>query len=370
MKPSTSIIIKTNRKERDTSFTQWKKKLSQGKIQQSLLWEDKDQVFENNIMKSRSFIEPTLRSLTEQEYDDFEVVLVYRGISHKTLELANSYRHYLNLKIVPEKHSIWHELGDEYCTISNAINTGIIYADGELLISTDDCSIFPPKLVGEMANLYFKKMKYSIPPYIKYSLYNPAKSNLVQEVKISANKLDGYTKMKDKWEIHEWDDNAGLLKETTLYNKKPGDIFYPTYGYCFSVSLEEALYINGFDETYDGAMHGEDGDFGERLSVVSPYKRVVTENKIYFFGHKYSNVKNYKLVRDNRKFKEFIGQRPYPPDKIVANIWRPTQEQLNAYREWHLKMYGQLDPNWDKCKNVPLFRLKSLRKRLRTIGKL
>jgi len=278
--------------------------------------------------------------LAAQTFKDFELVLVHRKpevIRNTVAEYTDS----LSIKLVSEKHSIWHDLGEEYCTINNAINTGIIWADGELLISADDCSLWPQNLIEEFWQLWNKQKIYGVPKAIKFTPTNEGKPT-------------------DRWLKRDF--IQGILREETLYDYPPGSIWMTTYGYCFSVSLTEALLINGFDESLDGAMHGDDGDFGERLSCISPHKRIVMKTPIYFFGHSYKNVRDYRLIRDNRKFKEFIGQRPYPPQRIIANVWRPTKEMCERYKEWHLRQYGSIDENFDKCCNVPMFSLRALRR--------
>jgi len=331
-----SVIIKTNRIDANTDISFWKN----GKHSE-IVEDEIREIWQESFRKISSFIEPTLRSLALSKFQDFELVLVHRH-PEEILDIVRKYGENLKLKLVSEKHSIWHDLGSEYCTISNAINTGIIWADGELLISADDCSIWHPELIGEMWKLWQNRY-YGIPKAVKYVL-NPQKTET------------------DRW--HERTQlKYGVMKEETLYQYKPGDYWMPTYGYCFSVSLSDALAINGFDESLDGAMHGEDGDFGERLTRITNVLRRITKSKIYFFGHNYKNVRDYRLVRDNRKFKEFIGQRPYPPKRIRANTWRPTKEQCEAYKQWHLKTYGEIDSNFDKCMEVRTFLLKNLRRR-------
>jgi len=330
-----SVIIKTNRVDANTDISFW----INGQHSE-IIDEEIREVWQESFSDISSFLEPTLKSLAMSSFKDFELILVHRH-PEQILDIVKKYANVLKIKLVSEKHSIWHDLGEEYCTISNAMNTGIIWADGELLVSSDDCSIWHPELIREIWQLW-QGGYYAVPKAVKYTL-QPENSHT------------------DKWHLRK-KLKYGIIKEETLYQYNPGDYWMTTYGYCFSVSLQDALAINGFDESLDGAMHGEDGDFGERLSLITNVLRKITVNKIYFFGHTYKNVKEYKLVRDNRKFKEFIGQRPYPPRRIKANVWRPTKEMCEAYKKWHLETYGEIDPNFDKCMEVRTFLLKSLRR--------
>jgi len=337
-----SVIIKSNRTDADTDISFWKDKQHLDVID-----EDIRDVWAESFSGISSYLEPTLKSLSQSIFRDFELVLVHRH-PETVLETVKKYGKQLKIKLVSEKKSIWHDLGSDYCTISNAINTGIIWADGELLVSADDCSIWDSALLAEIWDLW-QRGEYAIPKAVKYVLNSQ---------NAETDRWHKRTKLR-----------YGVIREETLYQLKPGDVWLPTYGYCFSVSLKDALLLNGFDESLDGAMHGEDGDFGERLSLITDAIRRITAAKIYFFGHSYKNVKDYRLVRDNRKFKEFLRQRPFPPERVRANVWRPSKAVCEMYKRWHLETYGDIDENFDKCREVETFLLKNLR-RLRKAGKV
>ena len=339
-----SVILKTNRTNEDTSYLEWTKKLEDEEFWKNPIFDQEFKEIARNAFKdTKSFIEPTIKTIIDQKYKNVELVIVHR---HPELikESVEKYSNQLDIKLLKEKHSVWHDLGDKYCTISNAINTGIIHAEGDMIVSTDDCTLYPPNLINEMIDIFNEKGCYSAPKGITFSIIE-----------------DGIYST-DMWIKRNVSGN--ILREESIWHLNPGGRWLTTYGYCFNVLLKDALAINGFDESLDGALVGDDGDFGDRLYLMTGIERIVTKTPIYMFGHKYTNVKDFKLVRDNKKFKEFIGQRPIPK-KLIANTWRPTKQQCELYKRWHLKEYGSIDPNFDQCMNVKKFLLKEERRKIK-----
>jgi len=341
--PEVSLILKTNRRNDDTGFEKWKNAVDNedARIFQNPIV---DPVFQDLLKKSfldtESYIEPTLNTLVDASFKDFEVVIVHRN-PDAILDAVKKYNGFLSIKLIKEKHSIWHDLDEKYCTISNAVNTGVIWADGDLLISIDDCSLFPKHLLRELYKMY-KSQMYGMPKAIKYSFTDTPRPS-------------------DSWTLREF--NNGVMRETLPWRIKAGEIFGTGWGYCLPFSLNHALQVNGFDESLDGALLDEDGDFCDRVAMISNYKRIITIYPLYFFGHKYSNVKTSRLVRYNKQFRIILGQKPFPPKRIVANTWRPTKGQCEEYRKWHLKQFGEIDENFDACMRVPTFNLRELREK-------
>ena len=341
--PEVSIILKTNRTNEDTGFKEWKDAINRKdeKIYDNPIVDaDFIALLEETFNDADSFIEPTLNSLANSSFKDFEVVIVHRK-PDAIIDSVKKYNGFLSIKLIKEKHSIWHDLDEKYCTISNAINTGIIWSDGDLLISIDDCSLLPRQLIKELYRMY-KSGMYGMPKAIKYSF------------------AEG-PQFSDSWTLREY--NKRVLKETLPWRMKPGEVFGTGWGYCLSFSLQHALEVNGFDESLDGALLDEDGDFCDRVAMISSMKRIITIYPIYFFGHKYSNVKVGKLVRYNKHFRVILGQKPFPPKRVIANVWRPSKEECERYKKWHIQMYGEIDENFDACMRVPTFNLSELREK-------
>jgi hypothetical protein len=273
--------------------------------------------------KCNHILEPTLKSLFYQKFDDFEVILC-----HKYPEDVASLPEYLsgmNLKIIKEKDSIWHKLVD-YATVNNIRNTGILNASGELFFFLDDMTIFNENLLQTVWNNY------------KDGYYTTCKT--IKRIKVIDDKVVGTEKF------------TGMREGDGIPNSA-------TWTYGMSVSMKECLKINGFDEIYDGSFGGTDADFGRRLSQVSRYKRKVGPT-IYEFTH-YTEQKKRKKIRDDEKLRSICGQSPIP-HFLIANSWKPKQEQITEYEVWHKANIGELDKNWNKFMEVPFINLSEMRK--------
>jgi len=230
----------------------------------------------------------------------------------------------MNLKVLEEKPSIWHSLGN-YATVNNNRNTGIINAQGELLFFLDDMTIFNENLLSEVWDNY------------QNGFYTTCQ--VIKRIKVVDDKIQGNYKLK------------GLEKNGLLNNSS-------TWTYGMSISLKETLKINGFDEIYDGSFGGTDIDFGRRLSLASRYQRKIGPI-VYEFTH-YSEQKKRSKVREDEVLRVICNQAPIP--KIIkANSWKPTETQMKMYENFHIENVGELDKNWNKCMEVPLYDINKIR---------
>jgi len=277
----------------------------------------------------RHYLYPTLECLSKQIFLDYEVI-----ICHKYPEDLNDLiDFYPKLKLIKEKPSIWHQLGN-YPTVNNNRNTGIMNAKGELLVFLDDMTIFNKHLLRDIWNTY-KDGYYSTAKAIRRIRYNPD------------------AKVMEKGNRKTYVDN-GIYGAENFHNINIGDKIHnaATWTYCCSMSREECLEINGFDEIYDGNFGGTDQDIGRRLIRISKYKRKLIGN-IYEFAHK----SHKHTVRYDEMFRQICGQSPIPKH-IRANSWKPTPLELKRYKRWHLHTHGEMDVNWNKFMDIPLYNIK------------
>ena len=119
-----------------------------------------------------------------------------------------------------------------------------------------------------------------------------------------------------------------------------------------TVSMEEMLEINGYDELYDGALAGIDMDAGNRLAMVSKYKRVASQNYIYEIDDPAPKPQ----IRDDIMMRNIFRVK-----HIRANSWKPSRTQLRRYEGWHKHHLGELDKNWNKFMDVPLYDMRELK---------
>lgn len=284
-----------------------------------------DYVYYEELEKCNHILEPTLNSLISQKFDDFEIILCHKYPEDIT-ELIRYYKdtRFPPIKIIKEKDSIWHKLGN-YPTVNNIRNSGILNASGELLFFLDDMCIFNQDLLQKIWDNYTN------------GCYTTCK--VFKRITIVDDKIRGTEKF------------AGAVEGSDIPN-------YSTWTYGMSVSKEECLAINGFDEIYDGSFGGTDLDFGRRLNLITKYKRKVGPT-IYEFSHSHQKIEH-KQIRNDEIIRQIFGQSP-SPRYVRANSWKPTELQINQYKEWHIKNKGELDENWCKFTDVPLYNLKDLR---------
>lgn len=331
-----SVILPTNKKNSEEELEKMKKVCSVRDIWSPnpiFNW-DFTAPLDDWVYDAEHILEPTLSCLFGQVFNDYEVLLCHK-YPEDAEELLESYDGY-DIKLIREKPSIWHELGDEYPTVNNNRNTGIIEARGELLLFLDDNTIFGPYLLKRAWEEY-KKGYYITARAIRRIRYDP-------EAKPSETHSRKTLVDKDIYGVQNFNNvkSGGIIPKSA------------TWTYCCSVSLEDTLRINGMDEIWDGNFGGTDQDFGRRLSVVSDIKRKLIGN-IYEFAHKSPRQK----LRNDEILRQICGQMI--PKHVRANSWKPTEAEMRRYKKWHETHIGYLDPNWDRFLDVNMFNLDDIR---------
>jgi len=300
--------------------------------------EFKDLVYKrlNNI---EHFLDITLRSLENQAMKDELEILLCHKTPDDVIDIIENYN--INIRIIKEKPSIWHKLG-EYPTVNNIRNTGIINSKGDLLWFLDDYTIFNDYLAENILNNWennktttfrsMRKIRFRLP---KDHIENTGNRN----------------------RFFFGDMTSGF--NMTAYNFGDAIPQQCTWTYGCSVSKKDCLSINGFDEIYDGSFGGTDEDFGLRLAKNgSKYERVLGNHIIYEFGHGTDTKRKHgkQALRIDRQLRLINRQFPIPR-YIRANSWKPTKMKNEQYKKWHLKKFGIIDKNWDKFMDVPLYNL-------------
>ena len=286
------------------------------------------------LNKTSHVLAPTLDALSKQTFKDFEALLCHK-FPEDAEELVNNYSNLMNIRLIKEKPSIWHDLGN-YPTVNSIRNTGILHSKGELLVFLDDCTIFNQNLLQDIWNEYQNGF-YTTAKAIRRIRYEP---KAVQQ-QINAREI-----IVDK----------DIRGSNNFFKSGIGDEIpiSASWTYCTSVSLKETLKLGGFEEIWDGSFGGTDADFGRRLGMISRFRRKLIGN-IYEFSLSKGNPK--RKIRDDETLRFICGQIPVP-QYIRANTWKPTKEQLDKYSEWHKKNLGDLDENWDKLVDVKMFDMK------------
>jgi glycosyltransferase involved in cell wall biosynthesis len=182
----------------------------------------------------------SIETLNNQTFKDFEYIVIdglYNERKEETLNLFKAQAKFPFLYI-PDKPSPWLDIGP---ALSNARNTGFIFANGQQVVfCDDDCKLNPDVL--EKHNQWAERGYAVSGTFISHQNTNP----------------DG-----------TWNEGIyGLehrAKQVTVPSDCPGSWLY---GANFSVPIDAATEVNGNDELYCGEMGGEDCDFGMRIQRI------------------------------------------------------------------------------------------------------
>lgn len=142
----------------------------------------------------------------------------------------------------------------DYYALSNARNTALIHAIYSHVAFCDDCSVLSERWLHH----HLEAAKNGIcmaGPSIKYFNMNVENGKLVSHGDQCLLRADTRSNIVSK-EIDEDTRDPIPVNSSWLY------------GCNFSVPLDKALSINGFDEEYDGQSNIEDCDFSLRLSHI------------------------------------------------------------------------------------------------------
>lgn len=210
--------------------------------------------------------ETTLRSLCNQSFKSFELVLVdafyEKRKDHDFSELP------FPLKHVPPhpNHRFW--LDRKRWNVCGMLNTGILHAEGELLVRCDDCSQFG----SDFLQRFWEGYEKGFFPLAMHTRYREGEQAYYTE----EYRQQGYEFQREKADrqkvLEEHYGKGQPIRDTrwSFVEQSGGRMLAPPiwyYGYS-SMSLEAALKVNGYDEAFDGSKSLEDCDMGSRLSMA------------------------------------------------------------------------------------------------------
>ena len=319
--------------------------------------EDFPQIGCPNLHQFDVFLDSVARQRWAKERpEDFEVVIVdvlknkgVQGSEVKYLKRDYDFNKY-NYKI---KHITPHDnwwLDHNYSCYCGFQNSGVIAANGELLIFFDDSSeIIGNNFLEIHWDWYKEKGKDRVFPHSIHEYYEGGKPL------IASNKI-----------MREPSYDA-LIKTNKIYSAI--EVF--SAGGYFSLSLEVLLELNGFNELFDGAKGIEDGDLQYRAgrvgcrSLVDIRLRVVENSHAPVVFHALT-----EFFRDNVPIVKITRQRG--PSFFKANRKGVTQEEYDQILIWNKELY----PNFKEtelCRRTlthpPIFDLKQLRKEYHEIDR-
>jgi len=257
------------------------------------------------------FMTPTIKSLRAQSFTDFEFIIVdamydqrpklFENNSFESEQLPFPVKHIR----VHKAHRFW--LDHKRWSVAASLNTGIIHANGELLVRIDDCSEFDKDYLKRIWDEY-RKGYFLLAMHIRYLGGKPARVNDKYMEKGYEAKHSVSFEKGDRRELLERTYGKGGIVGDTRYpivKKYGGRYVIPHvnwyYGYS-SISLDAALKVNGYDENFDGDKSLEDVDFGSRLEMIG-YKNFVLDVKHQVIEHEHEPIPADVIDRDVKPIK-------------------------------------------------------------------
>jgi glycosyltransferase involved in cell wall biosynthesis len=193
------------------------------------------------------------------------------------------------IRVVEPKWSIYHDY--KMPAMSNARNSGIMEARGELLVWVDDNIWFKPDFIQRHVNVYDMNLNTSTDKYYMVGLgWSFPDWNTVKEFAQNEPYKDGKFCREGSWIAN----NPQALRDSGLPADDPrayqcfsdnptflGDYEIVTGAWCYgrnmSMPRQASLDINGNDEDYDGVPEPQDCDYGLRLNNYG-YKTLLDRN--------------------------------------------------------------------------------------------
>lgn len=234
-------------------------------------------------------LEPTIESLKIQTFQDFELIVVdalhaerpglFQEGSFRADRLPFPVRHVP----IASDHRFWADR--RRWNVCGSLNTGILHANGELLVRIDDCSEFDESFLRRFWQGYQEGF-WPCAMHIRFLEGKPARLNdRYREIGLEAS----YQRP-----LKELYGENGLVRDTRydLVKKEGGRKIGPPewfYGYS-SMPLSAALKVNGFDELFDGNKGLEDCDMGSRLSMAGFENKFLLDVDHQVIEHEHKSI--------------------------------------------------------------------------------
>ena len=303
--------------------------------------------------------EPLVSSLNKQSFKDFELIIVdslYEERDTAPLEEAA-----FHVKRLPPKQSPWLDVGMFHS--ANSFNTGLLYAEGELVVKIDDCMEVEWKdHIKKIWNWYNR----GYIPLQTFKYYFKNKPVIYSETIIDDMLAIGnYTEDDESFIRRGWSrevyDLGEYVQDTRLkhFNIEHNTVSHDWYYGVSSVPLNDALDVNGYDEAMDGCRGLLDLDFGSRLEMkeCNPF---ILDRSLMLIEHLNDSLSR-KVIKRQVNFldKYALYQLTREKNRYRANDQKPTSEDI----EYIKNNSETFDPQWFDfwTENQRTFSLKEMR---------
>lgn len=281
----------------------------------------------------------TLESLKQQTFKDFELIIVDALKNERKYFLDKSFP--FPIKHITPKPSIWDKLGCwRVCT---QFNTGLVYAEGELIVRIDDCSSFGPEYLEKVWNWY--KRGYFAQALVIYHhgkepMINNEETKKLYATTFTSPAVEGetYKEVGDKLDMLF--KPGEIIKDSRWRFVEGKGVAYGNmenwwYGYG-AISMDAIMKINGYDERFDGKKSLEEVDVGSRLAMAG-YSNLVLDESLTIVEHLHGPPSkraifykgkpaccNYAILILNRNKKRFRANSDLLTEEDLKFIWEET----------------------------------------------
>lgn len=335
-------------------------------------------------LPKRHILEHCIESLKKQTFTDFELIVVdcifqerpsmFKGKPFK--------KQTFQVKHVPihPNHTFW--LKRKRPCAAAAVNTGIIHAQGELLVKIDDCCMFDKEYLAKIWSFYQKGF-FPLSLYTKYRAgkqayftkdYRETGGSAGASDVPSGKDVSDPLKMNQRLKLYG--DGGPVIDSRWKIVQSRGRIIAPHswfYGYG-SLSLEAALKINGMDELFDGDTTLMDVDLGERLVMAGFRNMFLLDKNLWVIEHEHEaisslvrppacgNIKcNYAIMLVNKRRRRWRANTDKLSDKELQFV---KEETLRFPCQWNPHQYlddceGEMFNLFSE--NQPIFNLREER---------
>lgn len=260
------------------------------------------------------------------DHDEFELILAddCKDREKLAVEYAKT-QGVRNLKYMRSKPNYWRSNR----LIANARNTGLIYAEGELVLFVDDYIWFPPRFLEQHWKVYMRTQG-------RYAMVGGSKA-----VKYAPNQVEDVDKLplpEVKGDVEgAFIRNIAQFKVSDTRGDREvkdcgGQWFYTCNA---SAPLKKIIEVNGFDEEFDLTSE-EDIDLGLRLSRVGCkfWYRLQYNCTIFHMDHR-----PVEKMMENRpkKYKEVTYEELRKRGVLESN---PDEVQLVLKEKYSVKYDG------------------------------
>lgn len=225
----------------------------------------------------------TMRSLASQTAQNFELIIVDSLGCKRSLknEIASLSAWQFPWKVVTPS-SWWLENG--FWALQNAFNTGFKHSAGSYLYFCGDCCEFPANAMATAQDLI---QQGHIPSFLfayrqsgklLSSQGEPTDFSTIEEA-VSAERWNSGMARDSRWQFVEH--NHGFVPKSNLR-------WDMMYGYS-CIPREDFIYVNGYDENFDGDKALGDVEIGSRLKMAGRWTLSLSRN-LYVYENKHHGL--------------------------------------------------------------------------------